>query len=83
MCEWGDTVPLKVWIPKQLSHTGEARWDEKPVDACISRIVQALNDGGVCTIASCCGHGKGDGSILLAGGRELVVVTPNNETSPQ
>ena len=43
------------------------------IDWCIHRIVAALNAGGVETVASCCGHGKMDGNIILADGRTLVV----------
>jgi hypothetical protein len=43
------------------------------VDACLADVVLALNKGGVATTASCCGHGKESGSILLRDGRELVV----------
>lgn len=44
-----------------------------PVDPCIAPIVQALNDAGIATIASCCGHGKRPGSIALADGREIIL----------
>ena len=43
------------------------------VDFCISHIVASLNAGNVRTIASCCGHGKINGSILLDDGRELSI----------
>ena len=43
------------------------------VDHCIGSLVQALNDGGVPTHASCCGHGAQKGSITLADGRELTI----------
>ena len=43
------------------------------VDKCIADIVQALNDGGLSTIASCCGHKKQDGIISLRDGRELII----------
>lgn len=43
------------------------------VDWCIHRIVAALNAGGVGTVASCCGHGSRDGTIVLADGRELII----------
>jgi len=43
------------------------------IDLCISHIVAALNAGNVITEASCCGHGKIDGSIILEDGRELVI----------
>lgn len=79
MCKWGDSTPLKVWIPANLSRTGEARWDVKDVDSCIAPIVRALNDAGVITVASCCGHGKRPGNIALADGREIIIV-PDYET---
>ena len=42
-------------------------------DPCLVDLVKALNDGGVPTVASCCGHGQRDGSIILADDRELVI----------
>ena len=38
------------------------------IDYCISHIVAALNAGGLSTVASCCGHGKVNGSIVLDNG---------------
>lgn len=73
MCECGSPVIMRVPIPAHLSHTGKARWAEKGVDACIARIVKALNDAGIKTASSCCGHEKGDGSIMLWDGRELII----------
>lgn len=73
MCLHGETIRLEVPIPAGLSHTGKARWDVKPIDACLAPIIAALNEGGILTAASCCGHGKGDGSIILHDGRELVI----------
>ena len=45
-----------------------------PIDNCISSIVKALNDGGVSTAMSCCGHGAREGFIMLADGRLLAVL---------
>ena len=73
MCKWGTDTLLRVPIPAELSHTGEFRWDVKPVDSCIAPIVKALNDAGIYTANACCGHGKSDGSITLHDGRELVI----------
>lgn len=73
MCKWGDTVEMTVTIPATLSHTGADRSAVKPIDRCIAPIVRALNEGGVLTVASCCGHGTSDGSIVLGDGRELFV----------
>lgn len=44
-------------------------------DPCIAPLVKALNDGGLPTVASCCGHGKRSGSIVLADGCELTIGT--------
>ena len=43
------------------------------IDYCIHHIVAALNAGGVRTVASCCGHGKMDGNIILEDGRVLLI----------
>lgn len=64
---------MEVTIPAYLSHNGQQRQAIKGVDACIADVVRALNDGGVMTTGSCCGHGRDDGSILLADGREIII----------
>jgi len=73
MCKHGEIVLLKVLVPKELSYTGKARWEIKGIDTCIAPIVKALNDAGIYTSNSCCGHGKEDRSILLQDGRELII----------
>lgn len=73
MCVWNNTVKLEVPIPPDLSYTGEFRWDKKPIDACIAPLVKALNDAGIYTASSCCGHGQYEGSIILHDGRTLVI----------
>jgi hypothetical protein len=75
MCTWNDTVDVKVPIPAGLSHTGEFRWDTKPVDRCMAPLVEALNDAGIYTSSSCCGHGQYQGNILLHDGRSLILNT--------
>lgn len=75
MCEWGSEKQLLVPIPAELSHTGEFRWAVKGVDLCISDIVQALNNAGIYTSNSCCGHNKENGEILLHDGRNLIVIS--------
>ena len=50
------------------------------VHSCIAPIVQALNDSGIATVASCCGHGERLGTIALQDGRELIV-TPDFESA--
>ena len=67
-------------IPAQLSHTNEARWEEKPVDSCIADIVDALNAAAIYTANSCCGHGQSEGSILLHDERELKIARVEKRT---
>ena len=49
------------------------------IDWCIHQIVAALNAGGIETIASCCGHGKMDGNIILKDGRKLIIKEPRHD----
>jgi hypothetical protein len=68
MCKHGDTMVLVV---------GNKRFD---VDRCIHSLVSALNQAGVYTVASCCGHGHRPGRIALTDGRELHL-SPDFETA--
>ena len=43
------------------------------IDFCIADIVAALNAANIVTVASCCGHDKVSGSIILEDGREVVI----------
>lgn len=45
-------------------------------DPCLAPLVKALNDGGLPTVASCCGHGGRPGFVSLADGRELFIAIP-------
>lgn len=81
MCEWGTDIVLRVPIPAYLSHTGEFHWDNKGIDACIAPLVQALNDAGIYTANSCCGHGKRPGQIILHDGRVLIVAATFDEAN--
>jgi len=49
-------------------------------DPCLAPLVSALNMGGLPTVASCCGHGRRPGSVVLADGRELLVL-PDQEAA--
>jgi len=73
MCKWGTDVNLLVPIPAEASHTGKFRWAIKPVDACIAPLVKALNEAGIYTAGSCCGHGQYTGTIVLHDGRVLEI----------
>ena len=61
MCEHGDTVIVMVGF-KTCG-----------IDRCIAPLVRALNAWGIRTVASCCGHNKRPGSIILEDGRELII----------
>lgn len=67
-------------VPARLSHTGKSYLKLVAVDECIFPIVKALNDGGVPTEGSCCGHGEQFGSIILSDGRELIIA-PDSKTA--
>jgi len=43
------------------------------IDLCIADIVAALNAANIVTVSSCCGHGKINGIISLADGREIEI----------
>lgn len=71
MCKWGNTVIMCVPIHADDSHTGAFRWADKAIDSCIADVVQALNDAGIYTRSSCCGHGRSIGGITLHDGRNI------------
>jgi len=74
MCKWNDTKRVKVKIPADLSHTRVERWDYKQIDFCIADIIEALQKGNINMRGSCCGHGKGNGEIILQDGRVLIIM---------
>jgi hypothetical protein len=43
------------------------------IDYCVSDIVAALNAAAITTTASCCGHGKQLGFVLLEDGRWILI----------
>ena len=50
----------------------------KGLDQCIKSLIEALNASGLETVASCCGHGKTLGNIVLKDGREIFIVPDFN-----
>jgi len=73
------TKPVFVYICADQSHTGQGRWDHVKIDSCIAELVQSLSDGGVIMRASCCGHGKKPGYILLKDGYKLKLMGENDD----
>jgi hypothetical protein len=68
MCEWAlDDVVIDPGTPER--HGRDGVW----CDPCIAPLVKALRDAGIRSVASCCGHGRNVGSIVLDDGRELVI----------
>ncbi len=51
------------------------------IDLCICDIVAALNAANIVTVASCCGHGKMPGNVMLEDGRVLSVRPAKEEPS--
>jgi hypothetical protein len=43
------------------------------IDSCIEYLVRVLNNNGIATVASCCGHFNRWGNIVLKDGRELII----------
>jgi hypothetical protein len=73
VCRQGDTVNL--WIP-----TRRAFGEYASVDRCIAPLVAALNATGFETVASCCGHGRQPGNVILRDGREIFIA-PDFDTA--
>ena len=68
MCEWNTIELIEI-----------ANGEVIQVDSCIRDLVESLNDHGIPTIASCCGHNKRPGSIVLEDGRHLEIL-PDRQT---
>lgn len=63
-CDFGEylcTIPMPINSKVQY------------IDVCIADIVAALNAANITTVASCCGHNKINGNIILEDGRCLVI----------
>ena len=73
MCDYGNTVPVWVKIPDDLSSTGKEKWRHCQIDECIAPLVRALQNAAIDMRGSCCGHGKMDGDIHLQDGRILII----------
>lgn len=72
MCKHGTTVDIWITLIPNKRY-GEPHKKLCKIDACISTIVSALENGGIVMENSCCGHGETDGTIFLKDGRTLVI----------
>lgn len=77
MCEHDGTFRSQTTV--RLAHPRSDGAATAGVDPCIAPIVQALNDAGIQTLASCCGHGHRPGSIVLEDGREILIARSRDE----
>ena len=64
MCKWG--TDKKVTVIRRANPFVEDGQHEIYVDECLADEIQELNDKGIITTNSCCGHGKQSGTILIA-----------------
>lgn len=72
MCQ--ETTDCQVTIKGSHAHEGVDTIKNKPIDACIADIVQALETAGIHMYGSCCGHTESPGEIVLADGRRLRIL---------
>ena len=69
MCKYGTTKDVFLLTEKLFSSRREI-----PVDACLARLVQVLNDYGIETIACCCGHGKTSKSNIRISSKNIRLI---------
>lgn len=76
---------IKMWNTRQAKNRcGNDKCNEinSGIDECIKPLIKALNDCGMETVASCCGHGNRHGNVMLRDGREILIA-PDFETARQ
>lgn len=49
-------------------------------DPCIEPLIRALNAAGLATTASCCGHGRRPGWVMLEDGRDIIISPDHDAT---
>lgn len=70
-CALCSLTPVELCVLDPDGSTDNPTTVIKPIDACIVDVVAALNNAGLHTRTSCCGHGVEDGLIVLRDGRQL------------
>lgn len=75
MCNDHSGVLVEIPGASSRGHLGKARG----IDACIAPLVEALNKAGMPTVASCCGHGRRAGNVVLEDGREILIARNYDE----
>jgi len=69
MCKWGTDKMVKLAYPMHNSKRMEIA-----VDACLQPLIQMLNDYKIHTVGCCCGHGNGEGSILIEQNEQIIEI---------
>lgn len=69
MCDKHSNVLVDIPTASERGKHGRKRG----IDECIAPLIDALNRGGIATVASCCGHNTRAGSVVLTDGRELLI----------
>ena len=69
MCKWGTDTLVELCRPTPV----QGRTSVK-VDSCIAPLVQTLNDYGIRTTASCCGHGKVTHASIIIDARSVEIL---------
>lgn len=64
MCSWGETIEMRP--PSRCLTPNRVRNATVMIDRCLAGTVLALWQAGYATLSACCGHGKGDGEIMVA-----------------
>ena len=66
MCKWGTDTEVSLCVPTPVQGRTMVK-----IDSCIAPLVQMLNDYGVETTASCCGHGKVKASSIVLSSKSI------------
>lgn len=75
MCEYGTDKEVILCKPR------ENGMKTVKVDSCIAPLIQILNDYGIETVSSCCGHGKTDHSYIRIHPKNIMIQKFNEEFS--
>jgi hypothetical protein len=73
MSEQGDRILTNVHVAATVAFEGREIVKPMPIDSCIAGIVATLDANGLRMLASCCGHGKVPGTILLLDGTTITI----------
>lgn len=73
MCEPQNRQWVPVHVDARVAAEQRPIYKFMPIDTCIARMVETLDQAGYRMLASCCGHGKNEGEIVFADGRTITI----------